>query len=576
MSNEKPSAVKQQDKSAAVNVSKQLREMFELCPRPQREALDQKELQKVFISLSNGKARAKTFVGVGATVEKAFEAALRRAEETDYVCSRLPKYVLFSVVAEEEKVSLEDFYQRLRATRRGYYRYGFSLDDDFETAFIEQEVYGASLVKYGNRDNQSLNKVNIERQIKYQTGNDIVVDIEAAAEITLFSTLCLFYERGTRVVLDNDIESLNYHMRAYPDPITEPFLRKSLEETGDFLASLVQPSGRFIYAIYPCFARESSDYNVMRGLGGTLALADLCDIIPKPIYREKAILSLEYAINNFVYEVGDLAFIKPADTEPSVTQGELKSGANGLAILAINRLLEITTQVEQSPAWRSLLTKLADGLLFMQNSDGSFNQVLNLSDLSLKDKFRIVFYDGEAVSGLAKVYSRTHDKKILNAIRLALDYAIDNQYDRYGDQLGHWQAYAVEEVMKYLHNDRYFKYGLRNLYHDLESVISRIRTDSTLLETLIASWAIVRRLGEMGRDELLFPYNLRAIPYAVDRRIRVQLSSIMQPELAMFYRNPDQIKGGIFIRGDASRMRVDDSQHHLLGFANYYRQMFFA
>jgi len=552
-------------KNPHAKISNELKEMFKECPKPSK---DNKKLQKVFISLSTGKTRAKTFVGIAQTLEKAFEHVCQKVEAA-YVQIGLPKYILFSIVDQEEKMSLENFYQKLKNTRRGYLRYGVSFDENYEVAFLEQEVYGASLIKYINRRTQYFNQENVNRHFKYNVQRDLDLDMEAVKEIILFTTCSVFYENGKKEILENNVQSLNYHLRKYPDKVSEGFLLTGLEETGDFLASTIQSNGRFIYGYFPCFAKECAGYNVMRAAIGTFSLADLYEIVPKDLYKEKAILSLEYMIENYVVEVEDMAFIK----EEAETDGvsELKCGAIGMAILAINRVMEITDEQEHSLSWKFLLQKLARGILYMQNPDGSFNHVLNSNDLSIKNKFRTVFYDGEAVFGLSKVYSLEQDDALLIAIRKALGYFIQNQYEQHSD---HWQAYAVNEVSKHLTVEEYFKFGLRNLYHDLDFIIKRDTTWNTFLEMLNASWFLIQKIQRSGQEGLLFPYNLNAFHKAIQTRLHVQLSSIMQPELAMFYKNPDLIKKGVFIRHHQQRVRNDDVAHHLLGFCNYYRNVF--
>lgn len=65
---------------------------------------------------------------------------------------------------------------------------------------------------------------------------------------------------------------------------------------------------------------------------------------------------------------------------------------------------------------RTLCEELGNGIMeLFDKRDGSFFHVLNFPTLSPKDKFRTVYYDGEATFALARLYGFTGDKKWLDA-----------------------------------------------------------------------------------------------------------------------------------------------------------------
>jgi rhamnogalacturonyl hydrolase YesR len=66
--------------------------------------------------------------------------------------------------------------------------------------------------------------------------------------------------------------------------------------------------------------------------------------------------------------------------------------------------------VFQNEDYVDLVRKLANGVLAMQNADGSYYHVLNFPDFTPKEAYRTVYYDGEATFGLTRAYTFTKDQ----------------------------------------------------------------------------------------------------------------------------------------------------------------------
>ena len=527
--------------------------------------------QKVFLSYSDGAERAKTVFGTGNTLATAFSAAKNLAVKSIKDYNKLPKWVMINVVTNQFQSSVNEYYKMLMNTRRGYLRYGIAFDDMFNIAFLEQEIYGLNLIKYVKRHEQYFHEENITKYLRKSKGykSSFSFKTDNSKPLILFETKSFFYDDGDYLELDSDTASLQKGIRTY-DVVKEenPDALLSLtNKTADALVSTLNTDGSFVYGYYPCYSVVCAGYNVPRHALAVYSLADLYLLNREEKYKEAALLSLEYMIDTFVYHHDEnTAFILDHINE---NETEIKLGALGMAILAITKCMEIS-----EASYLPVLRKLGNGILYMQNKEtGNYIHVLNYPDMALKDEFRIVYYAGEACFALTRLYTADRDQKWMDSIERAFDFFIKNDYHKYSD---HWLAYAVNELALYKTDDKYFEFGLKNAFYDLDFIINRDTTWNTFLEMLNASFFAIKKMEELGKGYLLKPYDMGKLIHAMETRLNRQYASIMFPEMAMFFKFPEKILHGIFIRHHSFRVRNDDVAHHLMGYSNYYRIRFHA
>ena len=89
--------------------------------------------------------------------------------------------------------------------------------------------------------------------------------------------------------------------------------------------------------------------------------------------------------------------------------------------------------------------------------------VLHADDFEVKEEFRTVYYDGESSYALIRAYDICGDVRYLEAARLSIDYFIEKNYVVYRD---HWLAYAMNEFTKFVHEEKYFTFALRNAWEN--------------------------------------------------------------------------------------------------------------
>ena len=329
----------------------------------------------------------------------------------------------------------------------------------------------------------------------------------------------------------------------------------------------MQQDGSFRYGYYPRFDRVIPGYNCMRHASTIWSLLCQYRITQKASVLSLAARSIDYLLSHaLVYRDPDTAYL----SEP--LKDEIKLGGGGVLILAITEYLdlcseeprpailrsgepcsEILRSEEPRPAIlrsREPLTKapnaeilhakdvlpeqetlrrryteiacaLGNGILSLLNPEtGEFSHVLNM-DFSLKERYRTVYYDGEAAYALCRLYRLTKEEKWLFYAGKAVNHFLAADYTRYRD---HWVAYAMNEITRYIHRDDYDTFALRNARVNLDFLYKRETTYHTFLELLMVTFETYERIlaenpGLPYLKEFDLPYFLRTIRVRADRML---------------------------------------------------------
>ena len=245
---------------------------------------------------------------------------------------------------------------------------------------------------------------------------------------------------------------------------------------------------------------------------------------------------------------------------------ELKTGANALAVLALTEYAEITGD----QGCIKTCIGLGNGILKMFDyKTGAFVHVFSYPDFTHKKDFQTIFYEGEAVFALCKLYGMTKEQKWLDAAKLAADRFIREDYTRYRS---HWVSYSFNELTKYLPEKEYFAFGLRNIHVNLKRLKNAKAYAIFYLELLCAAFEMYSRIEPESVPLLCPGFDADEFIRAIFYRADYMLNGYAFPELTMYMKSPEKLNGAFLVRNDRFRIRIDDIQHFTLGYCSIYRQ----
>ncbi len=548
------------------NKSSEIEERLEALKKRMDEKLESNEIQLnipssistkyvIFLSMGNPEVRAKVVNASGNNCEKAWQKVKKSALKLIQRSYFDAQWIKLDMVTNVEEWDFQDFEKYIKNVKRNYFRKGIAFDDEFRLALLEQEINGFSLIRNKQGQPQELDEININHYMKYRYNQKFPFykNYYHNKRIYLFETMAFFDEYSEIYELYNG--ELTNGIRKVHNLESE--IHNLIEKSANFLATEIEEDGKFEYGYFPCFAKRIPTYNILRHSSTLYAMAEAFEYLGDVEIREAIERAIDYLINNAIVYKEDCAYVVD-----HANDNEVKLGANAHAILTLTKLMQVTNDYK----YLELARSLGRGIISMQKEDGGFLHVLEYPSFKVKDAFRIVYYDGEAVFALLRLYDLDRQENWLNKIKDAFDFLIANEYWKYHD---HWLSYAANEITMYIPEDQYFIFGLKNCHGRLNFIYHRNTTYPTFLELTMASFKMVRKIEELGKEYLFEYIDKDFLFQTIDKRAEYQRVGFCYPELVMYFKEPGLILNGFFIRHQAFRVRIDDIEHNLSGYIHY-------
>jgi len=467
------------------------------------------------------------------------------------------------------------FQQSLKRFKRNYYRSGIAFEGVREPWLLltEMELNANACLYMGNTvAHAGVNANNLNVYLKARHGSSQIPNFHNDLPIVSFNTAGVFIniETGEYHTLETKPRHKGHRKLR---PLSASSNQPIIEQATHYLAKQVTTSGQYVYGYFPCFNRTINTYNSLRHASSTYALIEGYEAcrgfntarndgttIALADMRNNIDNAVGYLINELIQIYDDKAYVID-------TGQEIKLGANAVAILALVKYLQVFEGTPFAGKYHELATKLALGIIAMQQEDGSFVHVLHSKDLSLKAKNRIIYYDGEAAFALMRLYGLTKDTRWLDCVTCAFDYFIDAKHHQAHD---HWLSYCSNELIIYKPEKKYFQFAVDNIKGYTDFIKNRITTFPTLLELSMAFHKMLLKLDEHPEfQDVLVGFDVQGFYQALHARANHLMNGFFFPEMAMFFKAPQTILHGFFIRHHSFRVRIDDVEHYLSGLVAY-------
>lgn len=511
-----------------------------------------------FISVSDIQEQAYVFRASADTVEKAWEKAKSEAEEFITAENFSPAWVKADITLKGEKTPLAAVGAEISKGYNEFFRRGISFDENLDTALIEAEINANSVISYKAKTIE-LTVVN-----KYLAACELKTLTQLPENVILFDCKSAFCDEKSEVY---DLYSEgNDCGRRVKDRFDKETALRVISTSSEYLSMQIGLDGQFDYGYYPTVPKPISGYNILRHSTSIWSLLCAYRITRDNFILQQAESAIGFMINNTSYKYPNKDGRENTVYLFEKTKDEVKIGGNAVAIIVLTEYMRIVG----TDKYKKLAIELGNGILeLFDERNGSFFHVLKYPSLAPRDKFRTVYYDGETVFALSRLYGLTHRRSFLDAAQAAADRFIEKDYTQYAD---HWVAYAMNELTKHLPQEKYLDFAMRNVQVNLEKIYNQPTTYHTYLELLCVSFETLTRIKEYDlKCGYLKELDEKRFIETIFRRAEHMLNGYGYPEYVMYFAQPSQSLGSFFVRHDAYRIRIDDVQHFCSAYYSLYR-----
>ena len=523
-------------------------------------SIDSKEKIENYIFLSLGTPNIKATVKLLKKARYLESNILKQAQKFKKKSGEYPKWVKLDLVTKCEKIPFKELKEEMINTRRNHIEYGITLDEYWNTTFLPEEINAnAFVIPKKNDKGKYLSEQNINNYLRKYTNHSKGFNHEfyENKEVIKFYTKSYFLDENK--IYELEAFGLQKGVREIYDFHEE--VAKIIVSSVDYLKNMLLENGRYQYGYFPHFDKEIGTYNVLRHSSSTYALIEGLTYLNQPL--DSAEKAIDYIIENYVFEKDDKCYIFD-DTE---NINEIKLGQNASFIFAVCEYLKIN----ENKKYLEIAQKVAKGITSMiDKTTYDTVHILNYPDLTVKENFRIIFYDGEAALALLRLFQIDNNKEWLETCKNLMDRFIEKDYWQYHD---HWLGYCSNEIVQILPEKKYFEFGIKNVSGFLEYIKTREKTFPTFLEMLMASYRLIKKAKAVGYEKLVHKLiDEEELINVIDIRAKYQRTGFFYPETAMYFKNPDRILGSFYMKNHGYRIRIDDLEHYISGYVQYQKE----
>lgn len=350
-------------------------------------------------------------------------------------------------------------------------------------------------------------------------------------------------------------------------------LLNSARLAGDYLARQTRDDGRFIYRYNAQTDRMVRDYNILRHAGTTYSMFELYKHTGDKHLREAATRAVDYLVGQVH------PWAPEAQTQSVVVEGDdVKLGGAGLALVALAEYTRATGDEQHLPVMVRLARWIQGQIA---EDDGRFIAYKYKYPSLERTDFVSLYYNGEAMLGLMRLYELTGDESLVDSCEAAARYLITIRDGGLSDDElppDHWLLYALNELHAARPKDLYLDHALRIAHAMVRTQLPddthprawaggwgkppRSTPAACRTEGLGAAYRLARRAGRLS--------DAAAFRLSIDAGVRFQLRTQIRERTQTPLRNHARALGAFRESLDGWMVQIDYVQHNLSSIISLY------
>ncbi len=229
---------------------------------------------------------------------------------------------------------------------------------------------------------------------------------------------------------------------------TPASVQAAAHRAAHYLVKSVKADGTFLYRLNMDPTRAvKRKYNILRHAGTIYAMGMYHQRYPDPTLLSEMVRTGRYLRDEAVRPVPDRDGLLAVWSDPKVNNSDsplqAKLGGTGLGLVALLSLEGI------HPGFTPLedLQALGRFIVFMQTEEGDFCSKYIPSTGGCSEKWRSLFYPGEAILGLLMLYERDPSKVWLDSAAKGMAYLANTRKDSDEVPVDHWALLATAKLL---------------------------------------------------------------------------------------------------------------------------------